>query len=139
MADGDADLFHRSGSQGGKADDVTRSVDVWDGGPIIFVDGDIAAVIDGEASPFGMRSIGRNVWEWKVWTWWKEISAGRLGFERVEIRRIGPGSFREPIATVWASSNEACPWMYSILWSSRFFRMRRRSISTTSRSWCMKS
>src|SRR6476661_9754270 len=57
MADGDAALFHRSGSQSGKADDVARSVDVWDGGTIIFIDADIAAVVDSESGPFESEAI----------------------------------------------------------------------------------
>src|SRR5439155_13259083 len=50
-------LFHRSGRQSGKADDVARSVDVCDGGTIIFIDGQIAAVIDGEAGLFESEAI----------------------------------------------------------------------------------
>src|SRR5882672_769115 len=57
MADGDAALFHRSGRQSGEADDVARSVNVWDGGTIIFIDGDITTVVDGEAGLFESEAI----------------------------------------------------------------------------------
>src|SRR5256885_16688352 len=57
MADGDAALFHRSGRQSGKADDVARSVDVGDGGSIIFIDGDVAPGIYGKAGPFEVKAV----------------------------------------------------------------------------------
>src|SRR6185369_11807117 len=57
MTDGDAALFHRSGSERGKADDVAGGVDVRHGSAIVGIHRKIPAIVDGEASFFQREAI----------------------------------------------------------------------------------
>ena len=57
MADGDAALLHRSGSERGKSNHVARGINIWNGGAIVFVNGNVAAIVDGEAGFFESKTI----------------------------------------------------------------------------------
>src|SRR5258708_5360072 len=60
VTDGDAALFHGSGSQRGETNDVTGSINMWDSRAVVFVDGDITVIIDGEARLFHREAINSS-------------------------------------------------------------------------------
>ncbi len=57
VADGDAALFHRSGSKRGKSNDVACGINMWDNRSVVFVHGNVAAIIDSEAGLFQSEPI----------------------------------------------------------------------------------
>src|SRR6266403_430334 len=57
VADGDAALLHGSGSERGETDHVARGVDVRNRGAVVFVDGDVAAIVDAETGFFESKAI----------------------------------------------------------------------------------
>src|SRR5580704_5792749 len=60
VAGSDATLLHGRGGQCGKADDIARRVNVRDAGAIVFVDSNIALVVDGQPGPFESEAIDRG-------------------------------------------------------------------------------
>src|SRR5277367_1899157 len=57
VANGYASLFHGSGSQRGKTDHIACGVNIGNRGPIVVVDWNIAAVVDGETGLFQREAI----------------------------------------------------------------------------------
>ena len=57
MTDGDTALLHRSGSKRRETDHVARRVNMRNSGAIVFVHGDVATVVDREASFFQREAI----------------------------------------------------------------------------------
>src|SRR5262249_32960072 len=49
VANGDATLLHRSRSERRKANHIARCVNAGNGSAIVFIDGDIAAVVEGKS------------------------------------------------------------------------------------------
>jgi hypothetical protein len=57
VTDRDAALFHGSGGQRGKTDDITGGINMGDSRTVVFIDGDIAAIIDGQTGFFKSEAI----------------------------------------------------------------------------------
>src|ERR1700674_3904104 len=57
VADGNAALLHGSGSQGGETDDVAGGINMRNSRAVVFVHGDITAIIDGQAGFFESEAI----------------------------------------------------------------------------------
>ncbi len=57
VTDGDAALFHRSRSERGETDDVAGGINMRDRRAVVFVDGNITALIDGQAGFFESQAI----------------------------------------------------------------------------------
>src|SRR6266850_3152093 len=57
VADGDASLLHGSGSERGETDHVARGVDVRNRGAVVFIHGDVATIVNGEAGFFESKAI----------------------------------------------------------------------------------
>src|SRR6266478_4530445 len=57
MTDRDAALFHRSRSESGESNDIACGMDVRDSRSVVFVHGNIAAIIDSEAGLFQSEAI----------------------------------------------------------------------------------
>src|SRR5713101_823577 len=60
VANSDAALFQGSGGQSGKADNVAGGINMWNGGAIVFVHGDVAAVIEGKIGFLERQAVDRG-------------------------------------------------------------------------------
>ena len=57
MAHGHAALLHRGGSQRGESDNIARGINIWNSGAIVVVDGNVAAVVNGEPGFFKSKAV----------------------------------------------------------------------------------